>query len=201
MDVSEILEEIQDRVDDTSVTAPEVIKWINRCQDILAAELGPEINSEAIINEVYKEYKWDTDFLNVKKVELLDANGTFKRILENVNYRGLQDDTGDPYYYYLRGRVTGVYPFPDSATTGKIIKMYGQKRFSDVVENTDIPELQVNYHDLFVLYGCMRFYEKDLDDLEGVAYYKNEFYQRVEQLKREHPKRKEPHRVKAGIWT
>jgi hypothetical protein len=196
LDVSEILDEIQDKTDDTSITDQDVIKWINRCQDILSAEFGPEITAIATIEKDVKEYVWFPDFLDVRKVELLDETGKFKRILEKTNYRILENEVGEPEYYYIRGRATGVYPYPSAS--GKKIKMYGKKRFPSVSDGEDIPELELNFHDIFVLYGCMRFYERDLDEMEGVAYYKNEFEQRVAELRR--TQRKEPRRIKAGLW-
>ncbi len=201
MNINDILAEIKDRVDDTSVLLADTTKWVNRCQDIIAAEFGKEITAIADIVPKTQEYEWADDFLNVSKVEFLDSSGKFVRILTNSNYRDWQDVTGNPQFYSLRGRNTNIYPCPSETTTGQI-KMYGQRRFTDMVAGTDIPELQLNYHDIFVLYGCMRFYEKDLDDMDGVSYYKNEFYSRMQQLRLEYPRRKEPHRTKvAGSWS
>ena len=196
MNVNEIFTEIRDRTDDTSITEEMVIKWVNQCQDMLAPEFGPQVTAVAVIEKGTNEYAWYPNLLEVRKAELLDGAGKFKRILNKISYRILGNETGEPRFYYIRGRSTGIYPFPSAS--GDKIKVYGRQGFMDVDNAEDIPELELSFHDLFVLYGCMRFYEIDLDEIEGAAYYGDKYEQRRYELKQ--AQSKEPRRTRVGPW-
>lgn len=199
MNVDEILMEIQDRTDEPQIGLDSAVRWINQCQNMLAFDFGPETISDAAINTDYTEYRWDPAFIDVIKVVYLDDNYNYIRTLSPINYRDIRNNKGTPYHYFLRGRNTGIYPYPDNSVSG-FIRMYGKQRFSNVINEDDIPEIHSNYHDIFVIYGCMRFYEKYMDDLNQIGYYKNELALRINDLKKETQRKNGPRTVKVGAW-
>lgn len=181
MDITTITAKIVAKVHDTGVTTTDVIAWVNEAQDRIAARVGEDSVMDATLFEGIREYTWGDTLLSVEKVELLDSSYVFVRNLKTINFRDVEgDDAPSPEFYYLRGRATGVYPVPDSTTTG-IIRMYGKQKFEDVDYDIDSPSAMITNHNIFVTYGCWQYWETQ-DEYQRATYYRTMFDADVELL-------------------
>lgn len=73
-----------------------------------------------------QEYQFDSSLLNIEKVEILLANGTYWQTLnpidENLKDNAYLTITGTPLEYYKRGEFIGLTPIP---TTGNVTMTNG----------------------------------------------------------------------------
>jgi hypothetical protein len=135
MNLEQIIEEINKDIDDT-VDSSDIIGWVNRCLDDLSPLTKKEDKKLADISPL-NAYELPTDYA---EMVLVLVNGIkFEPVSLSNPY-----STG----YKVWNKVLFLQNGPDSGQ----IELYYYRRLNHIAEETDIPEIEPSFHDLFVLY-------------------------------------------------
>lgn len=186
-------------VDDTSVVADSVLTdLINKGQNILADEAnlfyGYGTRNSTAGNETYQMLTgngasviaWDIvensatvnnqSLINMIRIYRVDFdNEKMTRIgmdqIYNINSDNSSLHMPTAYGYYINDINLGIFPKPQSA---KEIKVYYYHLPTVLSADSNVPMLDIRYHDCLVYYGAWKVAER-LRDINLMPYFKNEW--------------------------
>jgi hypothetical protein len=148
MKLSEIMTQVGRDIDD-DYNLDDIKDWVNRCLD----DLTPIANKQSLLlTDVNSDNAYDLpdDLYEIAFVKVNDE------IFEAVSFR---DDTSKGYKRWEN--TVYLQPAVDTGT----MELYYYRKLNHVEEADDIPDLEPEYHDLFIFYclGNAQFYDEDYE--------------------------------------
>ena len=180
--VSEILTRVKRTFGDESgvqVQDDDILRWINDGQRQFVLENDGLLETTATAASVtgQMEYAIPTDLLLLKGISYkgpgyasyVRLKGYSKNEFDDYidGWDGNTTIGGTPSCYMIFAGKINLFPVP-SASLPTAIKIYYNRKPTDVVVNTDTPEIPVLYHETLVKYCLAMAYELD-EDLEAVS--------------------------------
>lgn len=138
--------------------------WLNQGQrrsviesEIRTQEASDEFSTEANVSSytLPTDFSREIDFYNTETHELLIPVGV-------RDYDSFPTSTGRPYTYTVVGNKLVLYPTPDGVYP---LAFRYWKLPSDMVNDTDTPEIPVQYHELLIAYAMKKAFQRE-DDLQ-----------------------------------
>lgn len=157
--------------DGPQVNRGRIKNWVNEGQRQIARQVeAPEFQETEELVMVPKQFKYPlpAGFLRVQDIQY-ELMTTRLRPLDQKQFDLVApaQTNGPPAVYTLYQQSLYLYPNPESADT-LFLRYY--KMPSAMVNDTDIPTLNVNYLHLLVDYALVRAYEAE-DDIEMAQYW------------------------------
>lgn len=113
------------------------------------------------------DYVLPEDFKNVNRLEVIVSgqppNETkFPITPMTLNQQDLMNATsGTPSTYTFKKNRLVVFPTPDASTSGYILRLFYTYQVTDMVNPTDVPDVQEDYHELIALLAAEDGFLKD----------------------------------------
>lgn len=141
-------------------------------------------------------YSWPTDLGKARFI----ADTSIRRTLQAVRMRQIDQavaQSGRPYAYAVDGPGIVLWPTPDSTYS---LNLRYFKLPDLLVNDTDVPALPDDYHQILTYYALSRAYEAE-DDLEMASYYAQQWEKSLAAMKVDvkFPTTDGPRRVD-GMW-
>ncbi len=187
MNVSDVRTRLKRTFGDESgvqVTDDDITRWINDGQRQIVASNENLLEKTALTSTVadQQEYTLPADILVLRLVKYKSSGSTayfrlqpytFSEFNEYVD--GWDADTstkGEPIMFTTHMDKLIIYPVPDTAITDSL-KIYYNRKPTDVDDATDTIDLPVLYHETLVKYCLTQAYEMD-EDWEAAGIKANE---------------------------
>lgn len=121
------------------------------------------VETTSVINQ--EEYILPDDFLKIAHLQWVESGTdvsdeqlkTISRMAKSEQDL-LIEKTGRPKYYFFRGDKFVLRPAPDVAKT---IRLYYVKKVAELVNDSDVPDIPSQYHEMIALYAARDGYIKD----------------------------------------
>ena len=183
MIVSDIYNRVKRQFGDESgvqVTDTDILRWINdgQRQIVMANEglLETTATSSSVVND--GDYSLPADLLILRSVSYKAPGNAFYSQLKGMSFTAFNKyvdswdgDTltvGVPEVYTSYAGNIILYPIPSQAVTNGI-KIYYQRKPTDLTLSSETPDLPVLYHETLVKYCLQQAYEMDEDWEASVA--------------------------------
>lgn len=174
--VSEIMTRVRRVFGDESavqITDADMVRWINDGMRDIVLRNEDLLEKTAVQASVanQQEYNLPADYLVLKFIQYRETGTTSYlklkglRVTEFNEYLdGWSGDTsrGTPQCYTIHAGKIILFPIPSVSATDAI-KTYYNRIPTDVILNTDIPEIPTLYHSTLVKYCLQQAYELDED--------------------------------------
>lgn len=156
------------------LTDEDIIRWINDGQRQIVLQNETLLETIATIDSVatLAEYSLPVDLFIPRGVSYKAFGGLSYRKLRNFTrnefdeyidgWDGSSNGVGTPECFMLFASKITLYPIPDSAVTGGI-KVFYNRRPTDVTGSLDTPGIPELYHETLVKYVLQQAYEMDED--------------------------------------
>lgn len=184
--VAQLRSKIQRAFGDESATfleAADVLNYLNDGQlDIVRRTdcLFAETTATTTVGPVVTKYILPTDFLGMKQVSL-----NYNPLVEYPFEQQLQTNTlaaidvPDGHYVIWNGYIYFQY---NAVTAAVNYRLYYTRRPAALVNDTDIPEIPLQYHEDLVKYGLARAKEME-EDYNSASYYDRAYDQRINTIR------------------
>lgn len=190
---------------DPTVYTSRVKSWVNTAQAQIARSVEiPDLFTSTVITTVAgtADYALPADLIRING--LIDTMNLWPlRSVDDSDYLFAADQlnliTGRPELYAIApGAVAKLYPVPDAAYA---LTLTYYRRPPDLVNDTDVSQIPVDYHDLMVSFALYKAYRSE-DDIQMAQFYTQEFNAGVRQLgtDRQYEVKDSP-RVVPGTWN
>lgn len=148
--------------------------WLNEGQHRVARQIeGSEFQVQLALQLVPGIYQYNlpSDFLRLQDV-------TYPVLATRLRVADLQQFdmtnplvSGPPGMYLLYQRQIWLFPNPNQADT---LLLHYLQNPPDMVNDTDVPQLNPNYYDLLVTYAVIKAFEAE-DDYEAAQYFQGKW--------------------------
>lgn len=189
---------------DPAVYTARINSFLNDAQSAIARTVewyGEEGISPLVLVNGTSTYAWPADMAKIRSVITLAADPSPNQELQRVALADIDRSpasSGHPWYYAVDGPNLHLFPTPDSATYSLELRYW--KLPPSMVNDSDVPAIPADYHNILIYFALARCYERD-DDVTMSQYYDGQFKKAVAGLKTDlvFPSSDEPHQV-AGLW-
>lgn len=133
------------------------IGWINESQSDLAEIAGPEFIS--IINVIAGQASYPLPDNTIEILTVLSSRGELTRLpINDTKHVG----------YKIFANAISLQPTPAQPDT---LTIYGIRGFTPIANTNETPELDPQFHHLFILYGCARAQQVEEELTDKVDFY------------------------------
>ena len=173
MQLSAIRGEVEARGFDPVQYGARITQFINDGQNLIARRCQYYVNETTFAFNTTTGtavYSLPTNFARVRELFATDVN----QIIRPVGLRDIDGSypvQGRMYYYALDGANMHLYPAPDNAYP---LELRYWAMPAALVNDTDVPNLPVDWHPMLWIYATWMCYEAD-DDANMGAYWENRF--------------------------
>jgi hypothetical protein len=174
MNLGQLRTEVLNRGFDPGVYGARIDQFINDAQNLIARRVDYYINEDS---QTYSTvagtnlYPLPTNFARVRELFATDVT----QIIAPVGIRDIDGSSsttqGRPYAYALDGANLHLYPTPDNIYP---LELRYWTMPPALINDTDIPTIPVDWHQLLWLYGTWICYEAD-DDAQMGQYWQGRF--------------------------
>jgi len=159
------------------VTDADIIRWINdgQRQIVLQNEglFEKTVTTDTVINQ--SQYDVPTDMLTLLQVSFKSDDGLTYPKLRGLSLNEFNEyiepyssQTGTPLAFTVYEKKIRLFPIPDKVVSAGI-KVFYNRAPVEVSLVTDVPEIDVLYHESLVKYCMLQAYEMD-ENLEAATF-------------------------------
>jgi hypothetical protein len=183
--VSEIATRVKRQFGDEAgaqITDADIIRWVNDAMmEITRTNNLLQISATAATTAGVAEYDLPVEILSLRSIKYkgLKLNGLNMEDFDAM----LADSTarGEPQAYYVYARKVTLFPAP-SANGTTDLKIFYNRKPTDVTVVGDTPEIPIQYHNRIVEYAIAQAAELD-DNLQQYAMKMGQFKEGVDNLR------------------
>jgi hypothetical protein len=190
---SDLISQFRQDVDDSGtnfVTDAEAVRWIDEAQKIIVSVTRClEATENITLASGTQEYAITSGHFDIESVvyDTGDTGADYRYFtLEQVELKDLVKfprELGRPLYFYEWNDKIGVWPVPGDDENGDTITLYLITKPTVIDEVTDSIQLPYYYESAILLYMKAKYHEKSRDEARS-EYYRNLFYNDIDQYVR-----------------
>lgn len=177
MNLGEIRTRVQRQFGDESgvqITNEDITRWVNDAQRAIVLENENILQSTALTSTVagQQEYTLPVDLLILQGISYKSSTDVAYVKLQGMDrqkfdeyitgWNGSTYNTGDPLVYFVWDNKLELFPVPDVSAANSL-KVWYNKKPTDVVNDVDIPSVPELYHTAIVNMCLAWAYELDED--------------------------------------
>lgn len=142
-------------------------------------------------------YPWPVDLARIRSIFNAVTNLELTRVALSDIDRS-QQVAGTPAFFATDSTNFRFYPTPDASAYTLTLRYWRMPAV--LVNDTDVPALPVDYHDMLITYALWKCYERD-DDTDTAAYHEKQYKEQFAEMQTDlkFPSSDQPRQVR-GMW-